>query len=235
MSTPPTVVFLAPQDAPDPEPAKKMPPKRELMPTELREKLTAKLRELTGNPHAQLRYAADAYARFIVIRHRYTLEGWPTDIPYLDFNTIPGSAPSLVTLLDMWDTGALRFEGAGEDVVAEAVHDPRSVFPGGTCSVKPAAEAEDDESQRKLSGPYLCPHWLPKEGIKSAAFMHEPTASCDAYAAQAAGGSAVAGGGSTSEHEDAVGAAPSLYLLPESPITEYNELAGECALTVFGT
>ncbi|KAI0745703.1 hypothetical protein C8Q76DRAFT_688707 [Earliella scabrosa] len=89
-------------------------------------------RERTGNPKATVRWTAVGYAHGVVGRGHLMFVGWPTwaDIPFGDPSSIPGGVPILQYLLDLWESGVLRFEEADADFIDLAKRNPKAVLPG---------------------------------------------------------------------------------------------------------
>lgn len=86
--------------------------------------------ECAGDSSARLSYADSCYAEYIVIQQGLKLVGWPSDIPFMSFGTIPGGAATLRKLLDLWDAREIRFERATPEDIANAKRDPKAVHPG---------------------------------------------------------------------------------------------------------
>ncbi|KAM5542055.1 hypothetical protein V8D89_004365 [Ganoderma adspersum] len=98
----------------------------------LRDKMTGKLRQLTGNPKAKMGWSKKAYAFGVVVRARHHLRSWPTyaNIPFADPSAIPGGQPTIRFLLALWDVGILRFEPATAEDIDLARRNPDAVLPG---------------------------------------------------------------------------------------------------------
>ncbi|KAI0628699.1 hypothetical protein C8Q77DRAFT_1067863, partial [Trametes polyzona] len=84
---------------------------------------------LTGDSDARLRYTVRGYAKHTVIRYRYKLSGWPYNVPFVDFNRIPGGNAPLLRLLHLWHSGALCFMRITKRDLHHAEHRPRRVHP----------------------------------------------------------------------------------------------------------
>ncbi|PIL37670.1 hypothetical protein GSI_01364 [Ganoderma sinense ZZ0214-1] len=105
----------------------------------LRDRMTGKLRQLTGNPKASMHWTKNGYAFGVVVRGGHHLRSWPTyaNIPFADPSNIPGGQPTIRFLLALWDVGILRFEPATADDIDLARRNPAAVLPG-TPPVRPA-------------------------------------------------------------------------------------------------
>ncbi|KAM5529988.1 hypothetical protein V8D89_016297 [Ganoderma adspersum] len=95
----------------------------------LRDKMTGKLRQLTGNPVARMRWSKKGYALGVVVRGQHHLRSWPT--------AIPGGQSTMRFLLALWAVGILRFEPATAEDIDLARRNPDAVLPG----VPPALRA----------------------------------------------------------------------------------------------
>ncbi|KAI1791770.1 hypothetical protein LXA43DRAFT_1010461 [Ganoderma leucocontextum] len=117
----------------------------------IRKLMDQKLRDLTGNRKARMRWSAKGYARHVVIRGGKMLKGWPTDagVPFGNLSDVPGGQPVMDLLLALWTSGMLRFEEASEDEVDLAVSNPTAVLPGAPIRVAQTVDsirgAEDSE------------------------------------------------------------------------------------------
>ncbi|KAM5542973.1 hypothetical protein V8D89_003357 [Ganoderma adspersum] len=98
----------------------------------LRKLMDQKLKDLTGNRRARMRWSAKGYARYIVVRGEKRLEGWPTyaGVPFGNLSDVPGGQPVMELLLRLWASGVLRFEDASEETIELAAADPSAVLPG---------------------------------------------------------------------------------------------------------
>ncbi|KAI1783617.1 hypothetical protein LXA43DRAFT_1102335 [Ganoderma leucocontextum] len=98
----------------------------------LRDKMTGRLRQLTGNPNAKMRWSKKGYALGVVVRGGHHLRSWPTyaNIPFADPSAIPGGQPTMRFLLALWDVGILRFEPATAEDIDLACRNPDAVLPG---------------------------------------------------------------------------------------------------------
>ncbi|KAM5532949.1 hypothetical protein V8D89_013417 [Ganoderma adspersum] len=103
-----------------------------------------KLKDITGNRRARMRWSAKGYARHIVIRAEKILTGWPTyaGVPFGNLSDVPGGQPVMELLLSLWTSGMLRFEEASEDDVDLAVSDPTAVLPGAPLATPHSATIE---------------------------------------------------------------------------------------------
>ncbi|KAI0681985.1 hypothetical protein C8T65DRAFT_537571, partial [Cerioporus squamosus] len=66
---------------------------------------------------------------YIVRGEGRIIAGWPKSTPFGDPSYLPGGERRLRTLLNMWRSGAVRWEKATEDDLCRAVLDPVSVLP----------------------------------------------------------------------------------------------------------
>ncbi|PIL33140.1 hypothetical protein GSI_04589 [Ganoderma sinense ZZ0214-1] len=98
----------------------------------LRDKMTGRLRQLTGNSKAKMGWSKKAYALGVVVRGGHHLRSWPTyaNIPFADPSAIPGGQPTMRFLLALWDAGILRFEPATPEEIDLARRNPDAVCPG---------------------------------------------------------------------------------------------------------
>ena len=74
-------------------------------------------------------YTECKFAEFVVCLYRCIVKGWPPDIPFANFSSLPGGAGTLRRLRDLWESGELRLMRATDEDVLRAEQDPRSVFP----------------------------------------------------------------------------------------------------------
>ena len=74
-------------------------------------------------------YTERKFAEFVVCLYRCIVKGWPPDIPFANFSSLPGGAGTLRRLRDLWESGELRLMRATDEDVLRAEQDPRSVFP----------------------------------------------------------------------------------------------------------
>ena len=86
--------------------------------------------QLTGNPDARVRWAAEEYALYVVIRYGLKIVGWPDDVPFANLNRVGGGVATLRRLQRLWDEKSLRFAEATDKDVENAKRDPTSVLPG---------------------------------------------------------------------------------------------------------
>ncbi|KAI0629016.1 hypothetical protein C8Q77DRAFT_1161649 [Trametes polyzona] len=111
--------------------------------------MNAKLRELTGNRRASLRYLEHCYAERVVLTLKYKLVGWPKDIPYRRFGNIPRREQSLRRLLALWDSGELHFEPVTANDHIAAKLRPETIIPGyrpATREVEPVVSPADSST-----------------------------------------------------------------------------------------
>ncbi|OJT06589.1 hypothetical protein TRAPUB_2558 [Trametes pubescens] len=114
----------------------KSPESREQLQERLRTLVTKALRKRTRNEMADLHYSLKDYANLTVVRDKVKIVGWPSDLPFTNFNNVPGGIPSRRRLLALWAKGTLCLRPATREDIANAMRDPRSVHPsyrpGGT-------------------------------------------------------------------------------------------------------
>ncbi|KAI0631568.1 hypothetical protein C8Q77DRAFT_1127648 [Trametes polyzona] len=84
----------------------------------------------TNNPTATVRYDIEGYAGVVVGEHGRVIVGWPSRIPFLNFDTVQGVGNTLLhELVGLLDANILRFEPASPDAVQDAKRKPPSVHP----------------------------------------------------------------------------------------------------------
>ncbi|KAF8123534.1 hypothetical protein EV363DRAFT_1074124, partial [Boletus edulis] len=74
----------------------------------IREIITTKLREITGDPAARMHWSY--YFRNVVSRHQVIIEGWPESIPFANLSNACSSMTHLETLLRNWEDGTTHWK-----------------------------------------------------------------------------------------------------------------------------
>ncbi|KAH9853004.1 hypothetical protein C2E23DRAFT_885344 [Lenzites betulinus] len=89
--------------------------------------------EASGGQITYMRYGADGYAKYIVVKCGLKLEGWPAGVPFLELSKA-GGVQLLRELHRRWhleegDPERLRFEATTAEDRANAERDPQSAIP----------------------------------------------------------------------------------------------------------
>ncbi|KAH9849089.1 hypothetical protein C2E23DRAFT_888488 [Lenzites betulinus] len=109
---------------------------RDSMRSEARTLFNEAIFEASGGRQRFMRWCADGYARYIVIKCGLKLVGWPEDVPFRDLSQGGVGVELLRELLRRWrlkegDAARLRFEPATAEDRAIAERDPASAIPNG--------------------------------------------------------------------------------------------------------
>ncbi|KAI0831891.1 hypothetical protein BC628DRAFT_565048 [Trametes gibbosa] len=95
---------------------------------EVRALVKHKLREITGQPGAQMKWAQTAYMRDVVSRYRVRIEGWPVaEIEFKNLSNIP-NLRKLELLLRGWKDETIYFRQINEEEYQAMVADPTPWF-----------------------------------------------------------------------------------------------------------
>ncbi|KAI0630894.1 hypothetical protein C8Q77DRAFT_1075438 [Trametes polyzona] len=94
----------------------------------LRAFVTEKLREITGQPGAKMKWAQAAYMRDVVSRYRVRIEGWPVgEIEFKNLSNIPNLG-KLEHLLNEWRAGRIYFRPITDEELQEMIAKPAPWF-----------------------------------------------------------------------------------------------------------
>jgi len=63
------------------------------------------IEEITGEPHAKMQWVH--YFRNVVTRYLVVVEGWPTEIPFMNLSDVSSALPQLEALLRNWESGSI--------------------------------------------------------------------------------------------------------------------------------
>ncbi|KAL1938584.1 hypothetical protein VTO73DRAFT_11399 [Trametes versicolor] len=91
--------------------------------------MSCKLKELTNNPKASMKWGPVHYALGVVFRGRFRLVGWPEGVPFGNLSDIPGGQPVLEQLLSLWLEGKMYFEAVDDEYRDLAKRNPKAVLP----------------------------------------------------------------------------------------------------------
>ncbi|KAI0370550.1 hypothetical protein BV20DRAFT_943868 [Pilatotrama ljubarskyi] len=91
---------------------------------QLRELITERLRDVTGESTAQMRWSRTAYLKDVVSRYRVRVEGWPLEeAPFHNLSDIP-HLRQVEVLLRNWRDGPISFRAIDEAQLSEMMRDP---------------------------------------------------------------------------------------------------------------
>ncbi|KAF8130812.1 hypothetical protein EV363DRAFT_1138899, partial [Boletus edulis] len=91
---------------------------------QIREIITRKLHEVTGDPSAKMQWKY--YFRNVVMRHKVMIKGWPSTIPFANLSDMSSSYSQLEMLLRKWESGAISWEVVSDEEL-ETLREERNI------------------------------------------------------------------------------------------------------------
>ena len=108
--------------------------------------------ESTGKMYIGMHWATNQFVNYIVRGEGHVVTGWPQSIPFGDPSYLPGGEKCLRKLLEMWKSGAVRWEKATEDELGRAVLNPVSVLPSTPLPPQTRSTAKERPPAKYVTG-----------------------------------------------------------------------------------